>query len=344
MFYPMPVSEVQRDANLLWWVASLVLIVLAGYTFVESWIAALMLFGLAALVTPYAFNHVLAKLQTKDPLHLRVAIVLVGLIASTYVLNVHVASVQAEQAAATAAEKTRVEGLERQRQADAARAKVESTRQYFTVNKQAILKDLSAAIDARDVGKATALSARYTGVVRDDELLAQEKRLQTLKTELAQAKLEQDRKDKIGALLTELKTLDATNYSKAVSIYTELVQLEPTNKSYQQSLDRFNKAEAVSQAKIAAEQLAAQEREARTSRIQAQFSGWDGSHRNFERMIKRAMNDPDSYDHVETRYIDKGKFIRVFCTFRGKNAFGGMIKNTKVADFDIDGNFLREVE
>ncbi len=38
------------------------------------------------LVNPYAFNHLLAKLKAKDPLHLRVAVVLVGLIASTYVL------------------------------------------------------------------------------------------------------------------------------------------------------------------------------------------------------------------------------------------------------------------
>jgi hypothetical protein len=56
------------------------------------------------------------------------------------------------------------------------------------------------------------------------------------------------------------------------------------------------------------------------------------------------MNDPDSYDHVETKYVDKGTYIRVISTFRGKNAFGGMVKNTKIADFTIDGSFLKEVQ
>jgi hypothetical protein len=344
MLYPTPFNAVQRDTNLLWWIATLVLIVLGGYSFVDSWIAGLMLFALAAVISPLAYNQLLVRLKASDPLHLRVVIILLGLIASTYVINVHVASIHAEEMAAAAAEKARVESSERQRKAAAERAKADSTRQYYSAHKQAILQDMAAAVDSKDVAKASAINEQYTGLIMDPAFLAQQKRLQALEGDLAEAKLEQDRKDKIASLLADLKGLNANDYTKAISIYTSLSQLEPTNKSYQQNLDRFNKAEAARLAKVAADQRATAGREERRKKIESQFSSWDGSHRNFERLIKQAMNDPSSYDHVDTRYVDRGKYIRVYCTFRGKNAFGGLVKNTKVADFDIDGNFINEVE
>jgi hypothetical protein len=55
------------------------------------------------------------------------------------------------------------------------------------------------------------------------------------------------------------------------------------------------------------------------------FSVEDGSHPETVRLIKAKMNDPNSFEHVETRYRDKGKYLIVVCEFRGKNAFGGVI-------------------
>ena len=78
----------------------------------------------------------------------------------------------------------------------------------------------------------------------------------------------------------------------------------------------------------------------RKKKIERQFSAWDGSHRNLERAIKRLMNDPDSYDHVETVYWDKGDHLIVRTTFRGKNAFGGIIRNSIRAKVDLDGNVI----
>ncbi len=52
------------------------------------------------------------------------------------------------------------------------------------------------------------------------------------------------------------------------------------------------------------------------------------------------MNDPDSYKHEETRFEDKGAFLIVGTGFRGKNAFGGMVKNTILAKIDFDGNII----
>ena len=36
--------------------------------------------------------------------------------------------------------------------------------------------------------------------------------------------------------------------------------------------------------------------------IDRQFSPWDGSHLKLTKVIKKSMNDEDSYDHVETSY------------------------------------------
>ncbi len=78
----------------------------------------------------------------------------------------------------------------------------------------------------------------------------------------------------------------------------------------------------------------------RKEKIEAQFSAYDGSNRGVEKVIKSRMNDPDSYEHVTTRFSDKGTFITVFTQFRGKNAFGGKVLNTAVAKVDFDGNVL----
>jgi len=80
--------------------------------------------------------------------------------------------------------------------------------------------------------------------------------------------------------------------------------------------------------------------EIRKERIEKGFSAWDGSHRALTKIIKKSMNDPDSYEHEETVYWDKGDHLIVRTTFRGKNAFGGVVKNSVMAKVDLDGNVL----
>lgn len=68
------------------------------------------------------------------------------------------------------------------------------------------------------------------------------------------------------------------------------------------------------------------------------FSGWDGSYRPLEKLIKENMNDDDSYKHVKTTYrvLMKGTpHAIVTTTFRGSNALGGIVKQEVVADVDI---------
>ena len=73
---------------------------------------------------------------------------------------------------------------------------------------------------------------------------------------------------------------------------------------------------------------------------ESQFSAWDGSHSGLERLIKNNMNDPDSYEHVETRFVDHSTYIYVVTKFRGNNAFGGKVINTVEAKVDFSGNVI----
>ncbi|MEX0998399.1 MAG: hypothetical protein WD000_00340 [Thermodesulfobacteriota bacterium] len=82
------------------------------------------------------------------------------------------------------------------------------------------------------------------------------------------------------------------------------------------------------------------EKQQRKEKIEKQFSAWDGSHRELTKFIQESMNDPDSYDHVETKYLDKEDHLIVITTFRGKNAFGGTVANTVTAKVSLDGEVL----
>lgn len=96
------------------------------------------------------------------------------------------------------------------------------------------------------------------------------------------------------------------------------------------------------QAKMVAK---ANKKEARDKKLREQFSLWDGSHKKLVEYTKRHMNDPKSFEHVETKWADKGKRLLVSMEFRGKNAFGGTIRNKVIAMVDSkDGTVLEVVE
>jgi hypothetical protein len=80
--------------------------------------------------------------------------------------------------------------------------------------------------------------------------------------------------------------------------------------------------------------------EARIAMIERHFSSWDGSHMGLTAMIKKNMNEPGSYEHDNTRYLDNGDHLIVITSFRGKNAFGGVVKNSVRAKVDLEGNVV----
>ena len=83
--------------------------------------------------------------------------------------------------------------------------------------------------------------------------------------------------------------------------------------------------------------------EKRKQEVEAQFSNYDGSHAGLEELIKKGMNDADSYEHVETRFRDDGTYITVITKFKGTNKFGGIVTNTVTAKVDFKGKVIEVV-
>lgn len=83
--------------------------------------------------------------------------------------------------------------------------------------------------------------------------------------------------------------------------------------------------------------------------FESQFSPLDGMHYKSSAFIETNMNDPDSFDHIETRYrlvvTDKERHAITYTTFRGRNGFGGMVKQTIVLQTNIEtGDVIQVIE
>lgn len=77
--------------------------------------------------------------------------------------------------------------------------------------------------------------------------------------------------------------------------------------------------------------------------IAQQFNPMDGGHYRLERLIKQNLNDPDSYQHDQTRYTIGDESLTVYTSYRARNAFGGMVREEVVARVDMQGNVIEIV-
>lgn len=64
------------------------------------------------------------------------------------------------------------------------------------------------------------------------------------------------------------------------------------------------------------------------------FSRWDGSNAELVALVKQGMHDPSSFEHIETRFTDKGDVYRIMMVFRGKNGFNATVTQTVTATLD----------
>ena len=207
---------------------------------------------------------------------------------------------------------------------------------YFNENKIDIIERATTAMERDQYEDVIAITTKYIHST-DPDLLDLHSQAQDAIT--AMQKIE-----KTQLLLTELKSISASDFAENLTRYDQLVNLHPDNTHFQAKRDHYqSKADEAEQARKAEEKALLAEK-ARLKRIERQFSGWDGSHSGLERVIKRAMNDPDSYDHAETVYWDKGDHLIVKTTYRGKNAFGGVVKNFVTAKVSLDGQILEIID
>jgi hypothetical protein len=131
---------------------------------------------------------------------------------------------------------------------------------------------------------------------------------------------EAERLKKIQNLLAKAKTLPVEPYEPNLEVYKQLSSLDPSNKTYRAKVKTY-------QSKIE-----------RKKKVEGLFSKWDGSYAPLKKYVKEKMNDPSSFDHVETKFSDRGNHVYIIMTFRGKNAFGGTIINKVTAKVEFEGN------
>ncbi|MDJ0838941.1 MAG: hypothetical protein QNK37_20645 [Acidobacteriota bacterium] len=75
------------------------------------------------------------------------------------------------------------------------------------------------------------------------------------------------------------------------------------------------------------------------------FSEWNGRHYDFAERVKFVLNDPASFQHVETRHMITDEGMVVIMKFRAKNAFNATVTKTWKALYSSDGRtYIRLIE
>jgi hypothetical protein len=145
-------------------------------------------------------------------------------------------------------------------------------------------------------------------------------------------------------LHVELDDVGENDSRRRYQIYTELAELDPSNTTYQdksQSLKRVvEKLDVEKRQAEMARAAAGRAASLRKAELEKQFNLRDGSHRGVVKYVKSTMHDPSSFKHVKTGYIDEGEYLVIEMSFRGKNAFGGLVLNKVLAEVSLDGDVL----
>jgi len=225
-------------------------------------------------------------------------------------------------------------------QADKERAeKIAFARQknidYFNQHSSSILEEIKTAIADKKFNKVLQLSSKYLPSNNKELSSLHSKATLELKI-IADAKKEADAKaeriKKTKDILAILKRIPSSQYKDNMGLYKKLVAYNPNNKKYKEKLEYYSKKvqkqeieEQAKQEKVKAE---------RAARI-AKFgeapirSAWDGSYSAVERYLEKVANDPDSIkvdNCTGVSYTKKGWLVG--CDYRGRNGFGGMVKQS----------------
>ncbi|WP_123631191.1 hypothetical protein [Salinisphaera orenii] len=297
------------------WVFGVLFLLAGALSLIESPLAGLCLIAASTLLLPPVRNFVYSKTNREFPVKARAVSVFVLFMAFGFFAGQAQEQREQELAAQKAEERAEKAAQLRQERID-----------HFNANRAQIIASVEKAITHEEYQAALSQSSKY--------LVAGDKKLEQLNAQAKNERAAIQKAEKTEKLLAELKSIPVEEYNKNKNLYQQLLKMHPNNDLYKEKVAFYSKKiEEEKRKKIAAEK--------RKKRIESQFSAWDGSHRNLERVIQNSMNDPDSYDHVETVYWDQGDYLIVRTTFRGKNAFGGVVKNSVKAKVSLDGQILQ---
>ena len=69
--------------------------------------------------------------------------------------------------------------------------------------------------------------------------------------------------------------------------------------------------------------------------VKSQFSEWDGSNVALVDLVKQNLNDPKSFEHVDTSYIRQNDDLLITMQYRANNIYGAKVlsKVTALASY-----------
>jgi hypothetical protein len=124
---------------------------------------------------------------------------------------------------------------------------------------------------------------------------------------------------------------DASSPAPAAAVAAVPVETAPAQEPVVAGPTPTELAAAEAERVAAAEQVAHDQKYGFTC-----LSLWDGSHDGFVAAVKQTLNDPDSFEHDETKTwpVNAEGRNTILMNFRAKNAFGGTIRVKASGSFD----------
>lgn len=304
-----------------------VLIGLSGLLLlIEGPLAGICLIAIALLLLPPVRSAVFAKTNKEFPFKAKAISIFVLFIAF---------GIFARQSDQRIAAELEVQKAEEQEQAQKITKARQDNIDYFSSHKEEILASASSAISEKNYQVVVNQTSKYLPSNDDDlnEIYGKAKSaLDEIKKAEKEAKDKLQRESKTKELVAKLKTVSGSKFAENKNLYQQLVKLNPDNTTYQQKLDFYSQklSEKIEKEKREQERLK-KEREARVAKFgeAPTKSSWDGSYYAVERYLKRVANDPDSIDIdgcTEVYHTESGWLVG--CDYRGRNAFGGMIRQS----------------
>ena len=80
--------------------------------------------------------------------------------------------------------------------------------------------------------------------------------------------------------------------------------------------------------------------------IEAQLSLWDGSHSGVVEVVKPGLNDPESFEHLQTSWMRGGGYPRTYMIimdFTAKNLYGGRMRHVIKCEVVVETGEVAQV-
>ena len=195
---------------------------------------------------------------------------------------------------------------------------------YFLTNKESVMASLSHQVDEKNYIGAIDGAKKYLSSKDPDLLNLYETAIET--------KEAQDNAQETAKLVAELKWLPASAVRKNRDLYQRLVELNPGDTMFKSKLEHYEKkyAERVARETDERNRIELEQRALAAKFGEKPQQVVEGRpYWQVEYYLKEVANDPDSIEVDRcTKVYQSERGWLVGCDYRGRNAFGGMIRKS----------------